>query len=442
MPTLVGALRPSPVVPRRPIKVVTAPAPSLPPTWADRTADWLIGPVVYRNQIPGATGRLANRLAPGRGVLVATNASATIPAAVLAAWVPDLSGTLRMAGMLSRRKDGKLLLTLTFQASEGAGYSTGAGVSAGLSLGQRKVGFKLGADRSAGAEVSEVVVATLKFDPNDPGDVKRLRDLLEPHLVGGPNDAGTALGRALQHNRTSISVGGGLGASAGWTAGLTAGALDDDGAGVASDSPWRVKAKLGVTGSASGEVYRTWGRDGSVTDMVGLELGAEGAFKLPMQAAVKASDRGAAAFNATHGPDGKLTDLSITYTQAVSARATLALLPLDPGAKAGAKYVVTRSLNAQGLEAARALIAAGASPFKAYNQVSTDPAMVTEDRVAVSNRAWLFGFDLQAALAGLAVRFTGSLSAGTTTRHANTDADPGLRELLVMMKGGGRPLAL
>jgi hypothetical protein len=68
--------------------------------------------------------------------------------------------------------------------------------------------------------------------------------------------------------------------------------------------------------------------------------------------------------------------------------------------------------------------------------------MVDEQRVTVTNRAWLFGFDVQAALAGLAVRLTGSLSAGTATRHATGDTDPGLRELLLMMKGSGAPQAL
>ncbi|MDB5095961.1 MAG: hypothetical protein JWM80_382 [Cyanobacteria bacterium RYN_339] len=436
MTALVGALRPpSPAPPPRRIKVVAAPVPALPPIWADRTADWLIGPEAFRAQIPGATGRIANRLAPGRGVLIACNAAATVPATALAAWAPDLSGSLRMAGLLTRRNDGKLLLTLTFQATEGAAYATGAGVSAGLALGSHNLGFKLGAERSAGAELSEVAVATLRFDPTDPADVKRLRDLLEPHLTGGGPDGGTALGRALAHNRTSISVGGGLGASAGWTAGLTAGDQDADGSGVAADSTWKIKAKLGLTGSANGEIYRTWERDGSVTDMVGLELGAEGSLKLPMQAGAKLSDRVAAAFNATHGADGKLSDLSVVYTQALTARATLAILPLDPGAKAGAKLVVTRALNAAGLEAARALIAAGATPFAAFHRVSADPALVDEKRVTVTNRAWLFGFDFQAALAGLAVRLTGALSAGTITRHAAGNEDPGLRELLMMMKG-------
>lgn len=424
-------------------------APARRPGWAarlaDRLFDHLLGPEepAFRGQLPGRAGRIANRLGKGESALLAATGTAAVPAALLATWLPggaalpDLGASLRMAGMIARKNDGKLLLTLTFQAGEGASRTWGGGLSAGLTLGARRFGFKLGAERTLGAEAAQVVVATLKFDPRDPADARRLQDL----LGGGPDalvprlQGGSALQRALAHNRQAVSVGGSLGASAGLTAGGALGELDPtDGRGVAADSPWLAKVKAGATAGGGVEAFRTWAKDGSVTEMVGYEAGCEAAVKLPAIVRGKVADRQASAFEVTRDAHGALTGLAATFTDVVTGRAFLDL-PADLGGKAAVKVVKTRALNAAGLAAARALLAEGRSPLAAYHRVAQDPAMVEESTATVGQRTLMAGFDAGVTLGGQRVGLVGMLAAGKTRRRASDDADPGLRELLAIMKG-------
>ncbi len=425
-------------------------APGFGARLADRVAGLLLGAEesAYRGQLPGATGRIANRLGKGESVMLAATGTAAVPAALVATWLPggaalpDLAGSLRMAGMLARKNDGKLLLTLTLQAAESASKSLGGGISAGLTLGARRYGFKLGAERSVGGELAQVVVVTLKFDPKDPADARRLRDLLEPDVAGlidpfAPRlQGGTALQRALAHNRQTVSLGGSLGGNVGLTLGGNLGELDPtDGQGVAADSPWSAKAKLALVGSASGELFRSWAKDGSVSDMVGFEAGVEGAVKLPAIVRGKVSDRAASAFNVTRDAQGQVSGLAAVFTDAVVVRGFFDLPGADLGAKAAVKVVRTRALTEPGLVAARALIAAGASPLAAYKEVALDPALVEESTATVGQRTLMAGFDAGVTLGGQRVGLVGLLAGGKMARSASDDADPGLRELLAVMKG-------
>lgn len=459
MTTRIGqARRPSPTLARRRLTPVAQP-PAAPPAplyapergFGARLADWLadrlLGAEVpaYRGQLPGAAGRLANRLAKGESAVLSATATATVPAALLATWLPagnllpDLGGTLRVAGMLARKNDGKLLLTLTFQGAEGASTATGGGLSAGLTLGDRRYGFKLGAEQAVGGELSQLVVTTMKFDPAKPADVQRLAALLTP---GWAFDYVPAFQAAMRENRVGLSVGGVLGASLGATIGATVGELDPtDGQGVAADSSWTVKAKLALTGSASGELFRTWEKDGAVTDMVGFELGVEGGLKLPTILKGKLTDRMAQAFNVTRDKDGKVTALSAVFTDAVGARLVADRPQVDVGGRVTTKVVRTRALNEAGLAAARRALDAGANPLTAYADAARDPANVEETVVTVAGRQLAAGIDGGLSVGGHRVGLVGLFAGGKMKRHASDDGDPGLRELLAVLKGsGGRPL--
>ena len=418
------------------------------PTWRTRAAEWvaerLLGPrqTTFAGRFTGDAARVVDRLGKGDSVMLTATGSATVPAALVGSWLPggaalpDVGGSLRTAGMLSRKSDGKLLLTLTFQAGESASRSLGGGLSAGLSLGARRLGFKLGGEKAIGGELAQLVVVTLKFDPKDPGDVQRLGDLIEPHVFGPRIAGGSALQRALAHNKQTVSLGGSAGVNLGLTLGGSLGELDlTDGMGVAEDSPWLAKAKIGLMGSAGGELFRTWAKDGSVTDMVGFDMGAEGAVKIPLVVRGKLTDRAASAFNVTRDREGRLSGLAATFTDAVSARAMLDMPAADVGGRATAKVVTTRALTEAGLARARALIDAGATPFGAYLALAREPGLIEESHAVVRGRTLMFGLDAAASLGGEKVQLTGMVTAGKLHREATDDADPGLRELLALMKG-------
>lgn len=436
-----------------PAKAAHDAIPGLGKRMLDKVADFFLGREVdaYKHQLAGPAGRIANRLEPGQGLMLAAQGSATLPAAALAAWLPgglalpDLGASARMAGLLVRRNDGKLALTLTFTTGESATYAAGAGFNTGLTLGGRTLGFKLGHDRSVGAELGQAVVVSLRFDPAKPADARCLEELLAFGLAGNPHGAQPPLSamqafqRAFTHNRQSLSMGGSAGANLNLTLGGTAGAAKDDGKGIASDSPWKVKAKLGLTAAVDGQVYKTYLRDGSTSTMVGFEGDVEGVVKVPTLASGKLVERAASSFNVTYGPDGALNDLSASLTESVAARAAIDLGKVDPGLKAAGKTMVTRALNAEGLEKARALVKAGVTPFVAYCRLARDPKLVMEARATSRTRSALVGFDFDAAIAGHEVQLLGSLSAGNVDRTASDNGDPGLREVLMLMAGQQRP---
>jgi len=409
-------------------------------TLPEALATWLLGAPLpaYRGQAGGLTGELLARLAPGDTLVLGGVGSLTAPSAWLARLVPgagaasfgELGGALRATVMLGRRHDGDVVLTLWLETAQSAALGAAAGVRSALALGGTEMGFKLGAEAAAGPETGQVALVRFRFAPRDHADMARLRDLVEgaagrlalPGEVGGA--FGTALGRAFAHNFHEASYG----VSAGWVGGATATA------GRTAETGGRVKAKAGVAGHFGGERYRTFHRDGSVTDTRMSFEGGERGLKVARLAAGKVQEREVSVLNVTRDAGGALVGLSAEFLDVSGRRGVLGV----PYALLGARGVRKRneivSLNAAGLAAARSLLAGGLSEDETFRVLAADPAKVEISRVDLAGEFGTLGFDLGAAIGSSRAGLTAMATAGRIRRTGGKGGEASMREMQDLMR--------
>lgn len=367
---------------------------------AGKLADKAIGPekAEYAGQIDGLTGVITNRLGKGDSVFMNVEGGAEVGVGAFA------GGKLNGAAQLSRDGEGNITLALAVGAEAEVGVSaeTGATVNG--------VGAK--ADASASIEAQATGKINLKFNPDNPADVARLKAILEPtpaslaKAVTNPLSAAApgpaAVAEAVKHNLASTEIQGGIGGAVGASAKASVGAAS---------------LKVSADANVMGSMTRKMNADGTDETKYVLKAGAK----------VEA--------RATAGPGGisGRAQAQMLESLAIKTDASGNIIGMKgesvrsanagggiggkSGFGAGGDGTVTKdevALNGKGLAEAKRLMDGGASALAAYRQASADDANVEVTRMTTETDTYTVGLNGKAAVAGVKVGLDATATFGKT----------------------------
>ncbi len=401
---------------------------------AERLADGVIGPEIpeFAGQVDGFTGVVTNRLDKGDSVFVRGEAGAEVGVGLFA------GAKLTGGAVLGRDPKGMITLSLEVGGELEGGVKAEFGAKAGTSL--ASVGAK--AEASASLTAGAKGKVNLKFDPDKPEDVARLKALLEPTplklAAAAVNPlavaalSGPALKDALENNLASTEVSGTAGGKAGAKASASVGPLAAE-LGVGADAVLGASHKLNKDGSTETTLYVKVGAKASASATVqGTGLGVEAGAGVDGVVAVKVKK----------DKDGNITGIAGEQDGRFSTNAGLihkdkSKTDLKDGEKglkgtktsAGAGHSVTstveQELNATGLAEAKARLARGENVISVFLDLNDEPGKFTEIRTTTETDSASFGFGAEFAV-GAKLGLNAKVTVGKAHTTSERDEAPGL----------------
>lgn len=401
---------------------------------AEKLADGVLGPEVpeFTGQVDGFTGIVTNRLDRGDSVFVRGEAGAEVGVGLFA------GAKLTGGAVLGRDPKGLITLSLEVGGELEGGVKAEFGAKAGTSL--ASVGAK--AEASASLTAGAKGKVNLKFDPDKPEDLARLKALLEPSplelaaAAANPLAAaalsGPALQDALDHNLASTEVSGTVGGKAGAKASADVGPLAAE-LGVGADAVLGASHKLNKDGSTETTLYVKAGLKASASATVkGLGTGGEAGAGVDGVIAVKVK----------RDKDGNITGIAGEQDGRFSANAGLIhkdktktdLKEGEHGLKgtkssAGAGHSVTttveQELNAAGLAEAKDRLARGESLISVFLDLNDEPGKFTETRTTTETDAASFGLGFEFAV-GAKLGLNAKVTVGKSHTTSERDDAPAL----------------
>ncbi|MFN3431298.1 MAG: hypothetical protein ACK46X_15250, partial [Candidatus Sericytochromatia bacterium] len=293
----------------------------------------------------------------------------------------------------------------------GAGGAAAA-VAVTAATGATVNGIGAKADASASIEAQATGKINLKFNPDNPADVARLKAILEPtpaslaRAVTNPLSAAApgaaAVAEAVKHNLASTEIQGGVGAAAGAAAKASVGAAS-----------LKVSADANVMGSMTHKMNA----DGSDETKYVLKAGA----KVEARATVgpggisgRAQAQMLEAFSIKTDASGNIVGMKGESVRSASAGGGVGGAS---GFGAGGEGTVTKdeiALNDKGLAEAKRLMDGGASALDAYRQASPDDANVEITRMTTETDTFTVGVNGKAGVVGVKVGLEATATFGKT----------------------------
>lgn len=391
---------------------------------ANKLADKAIGPekAEYMGQIDGFTGVVTNRLGKGDAVYMKMQVGAEVGigadagASVGAAGATEkndafVGAKLNGGATLSRDSNGMIQLQL----------SVGGGVEAGVRHEDNATiaGQGVEAEARASAQAGATGKITLKFDPNNPADVKRLKALTEPTpekilaAAGNPLAAATitgpALADAMAHNEVSREIATTVGAGTSASASAKLGPI---------------AAEAGVSADAVAGYTQKFNKDGTVETTMMLRAGAGASVKAgggPVSASAGVGANAVMAVTVKKDAQGNLIGLSGEEGGNTSASAKAGAS--GGGASGGGDHVststTTKSLTPEGLAEAKRRIAAGENVVSVFSALNDKPGMHRDVTTTTTSDQITVGFKPDVALA-----VDVGINAQITVGKSHTDSTP------------------